>query len=106
MRIKHFIITGMVFIIVAGFFTFTASLEYKRNLDLEKQRVFDDLRMIQTSLENIITSRMISSNSLAAYAEMNQSFTQAEYENFAKRIYANSSDVVHDMTFIDRKSVV
>ena len=100
----------MVFIIVAGFFTFTASLEYKRNLDLEKQRVFDDLRMIQTSLENIITSRMISSNSLAAYAEMNQSFTQAEYENFAKRIYANSSDVVHDMTFItgttDRKSVV
>ena len=100
LRAKHFIITGIVFLIVASFFAFTASLEYQKNVDLEKQSVFDDLLMIQASLENIITSRMISSNSLAAFAELKNDFTQEEYENFAKRIYASASDIVHDMTFI------
>ncbi len=99
-NITKILFSGIVFILVLGMFAIVANFEHTLSIERHKQDAKDALLMTQTNLESIITSRMISMASIAAYVEIDNEISQLEYSSFAKNIYASSDEVVKSMTFI------
>jgi len=99
-KLRKTIYSGIVFVLVFGMFALMANFEHQLAIERHKQDARDALLMTQTNLESIITSRMISMGSIAAYIEIDNKITQLEYSSFAKNIYASSDDIVKSMTFI------
>lgn len=99
-KIKKIAYSGIVFILVLGMFALMAIFENTLAIERHKQDARDALLLTQTNLESIITSRMISMGSIAAYVEIDNEISQLEYSSFAKNIYASSDEIVKSMTFI------
>ena len=99
-KIKKIIYSGIVFLLVFAMFALMANFEHALAIERHKQDARDALLMTQTNLESIITSRMISMGSIAAYVEIDNEISQLEYSSFAKNIYASSDEIVKSMTFI------
>lgn len=99
-NIKKILFSGIVFVLVLGMFALMAKFEHTLAIERHKQDARDTLLMTQTNLESIITSRMISMSSIAAYIEIDNEISQLEYSSFAKNIYASTDDIVKSMTFI------
>ena len=97
---EKFMIASVIFILVFSMFALTASIEYNRTVEHEKQAFKDELQIMRTNFESIITSRMRSIYGLVAYAEISDHLTQEEYSSFAKGIYESTDNVVVSMSFI------
>lgn len=89
-----------VFLLIFGMFFVTATFEYNKEVMSEEQRLKDLLSVTKNNMESIITSRIISIQGLAAYAEMQGSFTQAEYDKFMEGIYVSTNQIVRNVTFL------
>lgn len=100
MGLRNKLIVFLVFILVMSMFIFTASIEYNRSYQNHIKETEDQLFIIKSNLENLITSRMIAINGLKAHVEVHPNFTQNEFNYFAKGIYDSSNDVVLRMSFL------
>ena len=81
-------------------FAFTAYIEYKRTIESDIQTLKDKLNVTRTNLESNISSKIVAINGLKTYVELDKTFNQEEYENFAKAVYESSNDIVRNITFI------
>lgn len=97
---EKFIIASMFFILVLGMFALTASIEFNRTEEHERQTFKDEIQLLKTNFESIITSRMRSIYGLVAYTEISNHLTQEEYSSFAKGIFESTDNVVLSMSFI------
>lgn len=97
---KKHIIIFLIFTLVMSLFTFTAVIEYNRSYQNHVKKTQDQLFLIKSNLENLITSRMIAINGLKSHVEIHQKFSQEEFNYFSKDIYASSDDVVLRMSFL------
>lgn len=97
---NKFIITFLVFMLVASLFVFTAAIEYNRSYQNQVKETEDSLFNINSNIENLITSRMIAANGLKSHIEVHPDFSQSEFNRFAKGIFDLSNDVVLRMSFL------
>lgn len=97
---KKILNASIIFILVLAMFVLMANFEHTLAIERHKQDAKDALMITKNNLESIITSRMISMQSIAAYIEIDKHLTQMEYSTFAKKIHASSDEVVKSMTFI------
>lgn len=98
--LKKLLKSSAVLIFVYVLFLFAALIEYKTNIEIHKQRTQDEMTIIQTKLENIIGTRIISLNGIQPYIEINSNFDQASFELFAKNIYESKDGLVTDLSFM------
>ena len=87
-------------------FAFTAYIEYKRTVESDIQTLKDKLNVTKTNLESNISSKIVAINGLKTYVELDKTFNQEEYENFAKAVYESSNDIVRNITFITDTTIL
>ena len=87
-------------------FAFTAYIEYKRTIESDIQTLKDKLNVTRTNLESNISSKIVAINGLKTYVELDKTFNQEEYENFAKAVYESSNDIVRNITFITDTTIL
>lgn len=81
-------------------FSFGAILEYRHTVDLEKKALREDLIIIQSNIEHLISARIINANGIAGLIELTGNLDKNMYDVFAKGIYESDSNVVKDVVFI------
>ena len=99
-KYKRIVVSIIVFILMFSLFAFTAYIEYKRTIESDIQTLKDKLNVTRTNLESNISSKIVAINGLKTYVELDKTFNQEEYENFAKAVYESSNDIVRNITFI------
>lgn len=92
--------SSLIFIFVYVLFLFAALIEFDTNIDTHKQRTKDEMTIIQTKLENIIGTRIISLNGIQPYIQINSNFDQKSFELFAKNVYESKDGLVKDLSFM------
>ena len=102
-KYKRIVVSIIVFILIFSLFAFTAYIEYKRTIESDIQTLKDKLNVTRTNLESNISSKIVAINGLKTYVELDKTFNQEEYENFAKAVYESSNDIVRNITFITDK---
>ncbi|WP_165913722.1 EAL domain-containing protein [Serpentinicella alkaliphila] len=80
-------------------------LENNRADIFERNKLKDELIVVKSNLESIITSRITTVNGIIAFAEINKNFTQEQYESFAEGIYYSVNDVVKNVSYISDTTI-
>lgn len=100
MKIKKTLKAATIFTFIFLLFLFAAFIEFNTNIEIHKQKTKDDMTIIQTRLENIIGTRLVSLNAMQPYIEVNSNFDQGSFEVFAKNIYESKDGLVKDLSFM------
>lgn len=82
---------ALSFLIILGLFSLSAYYEYDRSVENEKRIVKDHLTVVQTSLDHIIQSRMISASSLVSFISSENQMPKEHFDVFAKEIFDDGS---------------
>ena len=97
---KKLAISLMIFLLIMSLFIFTAAIEYNRSYQNHLKKTQDELFLIKSNLENLITSRMIAVNGIKSHVEIHPGFSQKDFNHFARDIYETSNDVILRMSFL------
>ncbi|MDY0235036.1 MAG: EAL domain-containing protein [Gudongella sp.] len=104
-KFKKLIKAGIIFILIYLAFLFAAYIEYNTNIEIQKQKIKDEMMITQTKLENIIGARIISGKGIKPYIEISTDFKQDTFELFAKNIYESKDGLVKSLTFITDSTI-
>lgn len=99
-KIKRLWITLMVFFCVLSVFAFASALEYKRSVDAHRRQLSDALIIVKTNLESILTSRIISAQGLMSYIQIEQNFSQRQFEHYAEGLMNLDAEVLKTVTLL------
>lgn len=86
-------------------FLFVASVQFNSNIRTHKQTTEDEMMILQTKLENIIGTRIISLKGLQPYIEKDDNFNQHSFELFAKNIYESKGQFVKSLSFMTGSTI-
>lgn len=90
----------LVIVIMILVFSFASMLEYRHSIEQEQNSLREDILLVQTNIENMISSRIINANVFAGLIELDREIDKELFDIFANKIYDSESHVVKDIVFI------
>lgn len=90
----------LVFLLLFSVVSIGAVIEYQRVVALEQKALEDNIRLVKSNIEQMITSRMINARGLVNILELADEMSYEEYEQFAQGIYESDNDIVKDVVLI------
>ncbi len=90
-------ITVIVLLLV---FLFAAVMEYRYEIEVEKDSLREELVNVAINIEGMISSRIINANGVAATIQIEQASGQNLFDLFAEGIFESEDQVVKDVVFI------
>lgn len=103
--LKKIVKIARIFIFVCLLFLSVAFVQFNTNIKTHKQTTKNEMMILQTKLENIIGTRIISLKGIQPYIEMDSNFNQDSFELFAKNIYESKDQSVKSLSFMTDSTI-
>lgn len=99
-KIIRYVYVSVVFLLLFSVVSIGVYIEYQRVISREQKALEDDVRIVKSNIQQMITSRMINAKGLSGILELADDMSYEEYQRFAKGIYDSEDDVVKDVVLI------
>ncbi len=94
-------ITSFITIIILSLvFLFAAVMEYRYEIEVEKDSLLEEMLNVATNIEGMISSRIINANGMAATVKIGEVVEENLFEIFAASIFESEKNMVKDVVFI------
>lgn len=92
-------------ILILLIFALAGYIEYDKNFKEDQKKLKEKAELTLITLESAITFRMINLQSLLTYTLIHGSFSQSEFNQFAKTLYDPTSDIVRGVTYLTETTI-
>ncbi len=79
---------------------FTAGIEYRSNVDRQKQALADELAVVKNNWEEGIATRVQGLKGLVSYVRLNPHLSQEEYEVFARELLESRNHLLRSLVLM------